>query len=62
MIKLSTEFDQENENQFYWTDGENVFHRGTEIAGADLDTKKQNQKISLCVWRKANTSLHPYCS
>ena len=38
MNKLSTEFDQENENQFYWTDGENVFHRGTEIGGADLNT------------------------
>jgi len=24
--------------------------------------KKQNQKIALCAWRKANTSLLPYCS
>ena len=23
--------------------------------------KKQNQKIALCAWRKANASLLPYC-
>ncbi len=28
----------------------------------DKEKKKQNKKISLCAWRKANASLLPYCS